>query len=239
MIQAKKSNAAATYQPHFSTAGFFEIEGTGRNAYSMNPAWRMYKGHVEGAENVDFDDSDWKLTSLPDGIEHLPMDASGCVNYQGEVWYRKHFNADAVWKGQRLVLYFEAIMGKSKVWVNGKLMKLHYGGFLPIIVDVSDMLKYGEDNVITVMADNSDDPSYPPGKAQDVLDFTYAGGIYRDCWLIKTNKVFITDANEENHVAGGGVFVSFGKVSEEMSEINIKTMLKNIAGSNFQGFVGV
>ena len=28
------------------------------------------------------------------------------------------------------------------------------------------------------MADNSDDPSYPPGKAQDVLDFTYAGGIY-------------------------------------------------------------
>ena len=227
--------AAAAYQPHFSTAGFFEIAGTGRNAYSMNPAWRMYKGHVDGAENVSFDDSSWKLTSLPDGIEKLPMEASGCVNYQGEVWYRKHFNADAAWKGQRLVLYFEAIMGKSKVWVNGKLMKQHFGGFLPVIVDVSNMLKYGEDNVITVMADNSDDPSYPPGKAQDVLDFTYAGGIYRDCWLIKTNKVFITDANEENHIAGGGVFVSYGKVSEELSEINIKTMLKNIAGSNFKG----
>lgn len=230
-----QAHAAAAYQPHFSTAGFFEIAGTGRNVYSMNPAWRMHKGHVDGAENISFDDSSWKLTSLPDGIENLPMEASGCVNYQGEVWYRKHFNADAAWKGQRLVLYFEAIMGKSKVWVNGKLMKQHFGGFLPVIVDVSNMLKYGEDNVITVMADNSDDPSYPPGKAQDVLDFTYAGGIYRDCWLIKTNKVFITDANEENHVAGGGVFVSYGKVSEELSEINIKTMLKNIAGSNFKG----
>ena len=172
LIQAKECNAAATYQPHFSTAGFFEIAGTGRNAYSMNPAWRMYKGHVEGAENVNFDDSSWKLTSLPDGIENLPMEASGCVNYQGEVWYRKHFKADVAWKGQRLVLYFEAIMGKSKVWVNGKLMKQHFGGFLPVIVDVTDMLKYGEDNVITVMADNCDDPSYPPGKAQDVLDFT-------------------------------------------------------------------
>lgn len=235
LMQTKECNATAAYQPHFSTAGFFEIAGTGRNAYSMNPAWRMYKGHVDGAENVNFDDSSWKLTSLPDGIENLPMEASGCVNYQGEVWYRKHFSADAAWKGQRLVLYFEAIMGKSKVWVNGKLMKLHFGGFLPVIVDVSDMLKYGEDNVITVMADNSDDPSYPPGKAQDVLDFTYAGGIYRDCWLIKTNKVFITDANEENHVAGGGVFVSYGKVSEELSEINIKTMLKNITGRNFKG----
>lgn len=41
--------AAAAYQPHFSTAGFFEIAGTGRNAYSMNPAWRMHKGHVDGA----------------------------------------------------------------------------------------------------------------------------------------------------------------------------------------------
>ena len=69
------------------------------------------------------------------------MEASGCVNYQGEVWYRKHFNADAAWKGQRLVLYFEAIMGKSKVWVNGKVMKQHFGGFLPVIVDVSNMLK--------------------------------------------------------------------------------------------------
>lgn len=235
LMQTKECNATATYQPHFSTAGFFEIAGTGRNAYSMNPAWRMYKGHVEGAENVDFDDRSWNLTSLPDGIENLPMEASGCVNYQGEVWYRKHFSADAAWKGQRLVLYFEAIMGKSKVWVNGKLMKQHFGGFLPVIVDVSDMLNYGKDNVITVMADNSDDPSYPPGKAQDVLDFTYAGGIYRDCWLIKTGKVFITDANEENQVAGGGVFVSYGKVSEELSEINIKTMLKNIAGRNFKG----
>lgn len=49
--------ATAAYQPHFSTAGFFEIAGTGRNAYSMNPAWRMHKGHVDGAENVSFDDS--------------------------------------------------------------------------------------------------------------------------------------------------------------------------------------
>lgn len=227
--------AKASYQPHFSTAGFFEIEGTGRNVYSMNPAWRFHKGHVDGATQILYDDRTWKLTSLPDGIEHLPMEASGCVNYQGEVWYRKHFTPNDSWKKQRLVLYFEAIMGKSKIWVNGKLMKEHFGGFLPVIIDISNALRYGEDNVITVMADNSDDPSYPPGKAQDVLDFTYAGGIYRDCWLIKTNKIFITDANEENSLAGGGVFVSYGKISEKESEVNIKTMLKNMAGSYFKG----
>lgn len=229
--------AKANYQPHFSTAGFFEVEGTGRSVYSMNPAWKIHKGHIEGAEQMQYDDATWQLTSLPDGIEKLPMEASGCVNYQGEVWYRKHFTAHPDWKGQRLVLYFEAIMGKSKVWVNGKLLKTHFGGFLPVIVDVSSYLKYGEDNVITVMADNSDDPSYPPGKAQDVLDFTYAGGIYRDCWLVKTGHVFITDANEENQVAGGGMFVSFGKVSEEASEVNVKTLLRNQMDNNFKGSI--
>ena len=72
-------------------------------------------------------------------------------------------------------------MGKSKVWINGKLLKEQKGGYLPVIIDVTNELKYNEDNVITVVSDNSDDASYPPGKFQDVLDFTYAGGIYRDC----------------------------------------------------------
>lgn len=229
--------AKASYQPHFSTAGFFEVEGTGRSSFSMNPNWRIHKGHIDGADQIKYDDSSWHLTSLPDGIETLPMEASGCVNYQGEVWYRKHFTADQSWKGQRMVLYFEAIMGKSKIWVNGKLQKEHFGGFLPVIMDISSVLKYGEENIITVMADNSDDPSYPPGKAQDVLDFTYAGGIYRDCWLIKTNPIYITDANEENNIAGGGVFVSFGKVAEKESEINLKTMLRNSTNQDFKGML--
>lgn len=47
----------------------------------MNPAWRFYKGVVQGAEKVDYDDSSWALISLPDGMETLPTEASGCVNY--------------------------------------------------------------------------------------------------------------------------------------------------------------
>ena len=195
----------------------------------------MHKGHVDGAEQTGFNDRQWTVTSLPDGIEKLPAEASGCVNYQGEVWYRKHFTPLPEWRGRRLSLYFEAIMGKSKVWVNGCLVKEHLGGFLPVIADVSKALKYGEDNVITVLADNSDDPSYPPGKAQDVLDFTYAGGIYRDCWMIAHGDVFITDPNEENQVAGGGLFVSYNKVSDHSSGIRIDAQIRNISGKDFKG----
>ena len=129
--------------PEFSTAGFYVLPQTGRSVYSMNPDWRFYKGSFAGAEQPDLDDSGWSLVSLPDGLELLPVEASGCINYQGEAWYRKHFTPDEAWRGQRLFLHFEGIMGKSKVWVNGHLVEEHYGGFLPAIADVTDYVEYG------------------------------------------------------------------------------------------------
>lgn len=222
-------------QPEYSTAGFFELPNTGRTVYSMNPAWRMYKGHLEGAEQPDFNDKEWDLVSLPDGIEYVPSEASGCVNYQGEVWYRKHFTPEETWKGKQLFLHFEAIMGKAKVWINGTLVNEHYGGFLPVIANVTEYLNYEEDNVITVWADNSNDPSYPPGKPQDMLDFTYSGGIYRDCWMIVHNNVFITDPNYENETAGGGLFVSFGHISQSQAEIKLDAHVRNSSNTYFSG----
>lgn len=228
---------ADAYQPSYSTAGFYQLSNTGRTAYSMNPAWRFYKGHIEGAEQPEFNDKDWNIVSLPDGIEYLPTEASGCINYQGEIWYRKHFTPEESWKGKQQFLHFEAIMGKSKIWVNGKLLKEHFGGFLPVIVDVTSSLKYGEDNVITVWADNSDDPSYPPGKPQDALDFAYFGGIYRDCWMIVHNKVFITDPNYENEEAGGGLFVAYNNVSDHSAEVLLKIQIRNSGKKAFKGVV--
>lgn len=227
----------AARQPEFSTAGFFRLDNSGREVYSMNPAWRFHKGAMEGAETKEFNDKDWTVVSLPDGIEYLPTEASGCINYQGEVWYRKHFTPDAALKGKKLFLHFEAIMGKSKVFVNGKLLTEHFGGYLPVIADVTDVLDWNGDNVIAVWADNSDDPSYPPGKAQDVLDYTYFGGIYRDCWLIAHNNVFITDPNYENEVAGGGLFVAFGKVSDALAEVQLKIHVRNATKNPFSGRV--
>ncbi len=227
----------ASHQPEFSTAGFFELPNSGREVFSMNPAWRFYKGAVTGAEATNFNDAEWTVVSLPNGIEYLPTEASGCINYQGEVWYRKHFTPADALKGKKLFLHFEAIMGKSKVFVNGKLLTEHFGGYLPVVVDVSDALNWGEDNVIAVWTDNSDDKTYPPGKAQDVLDFTYFGGIYRDCWLIAHNPVFITDPNFENEVAGGGLFVAYDKVSDASAEVLLKAHVRNDSRKAFTGVV--
>lgn len=227
----------AAHQPEFSTAGFFQIKDAGRDVYSMNPAWRFYKGAQPGAETTPFDDKDWTVVSLPHGIEYLPTEASGCVNYQGEAWYRKHFTPDASLKGRKLFLHFEAIMGKCKVFVNGKLLTEHFGGYLPVIADISDALNWEGDNVVAVWADNSNDPTYPPGKPQDVLDFSYFGGVYRDCWLVAHDKVFITDPNHEDQVAGGGLFVAYDKVSEAAADVLLRLQVRNETSKAFAGVV--
>ena len=220
-------------RPAFSTAGFYELPNTGRMAYSMNMAWRFHKGDVEGTPFAcDFNDADWQVVSVPHGLEYLPVEASGCANYQGIAWYRKHFSADKALKGKQLFIHFEAIMGKCEVYLNGELVKKHFGGFLPVIIDVTDRLNWEKENVLAVKADNSDDPLYPVGKQQAMLDFTYFGGIYRDCWLVAHNDVFITNANYENEVAGGGLFVSFDKVSEQSAMVNLKAHVRNLSASN-------
>ena len=92
---------------------------------------------------------------------------------------------------------------------------------------MTEELEWGKENVIAVKADNSDDTLYPDGKAQNMLDFTYFGGKYRDCWLVAHNDVFITNANYENEVAGGGLFVSFADVSEKSAVVNLKAHIRN------------
>ena len=67
----------------------------------------------------------------------------------------------------------------------------------------------------------------PVGKAQNVLDFTYFGGIYRDCWLVSHQKVFVTHANYENEVAGGGLFISFDQVSEAKAMVRLQAHVRN------------
>ena len=117
-----------------------------------------------------------------------------------------------------MFVHFEGIMGASKVWVNGVLINAHFGGYFPIHIDVTEHIQMGE-NVIAVRADNSNDPDYPPGKAQEQLDYTYFGGIYRDAWLIAHNEVYVTHPVAAEKVAGGGVFIHSEDVSEAFARM--------------------
>lgn len=211
-----------------SVAGFFPLQGSGRQVYNFNNGWRFFKGDVKDAEKSNLDDSAWEVVAIPHTVELMPVEASGSRNYQGVAWYRKRFVVPAESKGKDVLLHFEAIMGKQKMYVNGKLVKENYGGYLPVTIDLSaNGVQAGDTCLIAVMADNSNDKSYPPGKPQYTLDFAYHGGMYRDVWMISKNKLAITDAIEAGKTAGGGVFVHYDKISAKSADVYIYTELKN------------
>lgn len=208
-----------------SVAGFFPIANQGRRVWNFNPEWRFHLGDAAGAQAVDFDDSKWEVVSTPHNVKLEPAEASGGRNYQGIAWYRKNFKAPA----NNLTLYFEAIMGKQEVYINGQLATTHFGGYLPVIVDLNKFgVRKGDDCLVAVKADNSDDKSYPPGKPQVGLDFAYHGGIYRDVWLISRNDTRITFPLEFDRQAGGGVFIHFDKISSRSAKVYVNTDVINI-----------
>lgn len=229
---------ATSYQPDFSVAGFYRLSNSGRQVFDFNVGWRFMKGDIAGAEQIHFDDSAWDVVSTPHTVQLMPAEASGSRNYQGAAWYRKHFEVDRSLQDKLLYIYFEAAMGKSVVYLNGKKIKEHVGGYLPFNIELTEHgVKPGEQCLIAVMTDNSDDRNFPPGKKQTTLDFTYHGGIYRDVWMIATSKVHITDSNNVNKTAGGGVFVQYGKIDKQQAEIVISTDVENKSSQSQTIFV--
>ena len=214
--------------PDTSVAGLFPLENSGRQIWSFNPEWRFHLGDVKDAEKADFNDTEWEVVSTPHSVKLMPAEASGCRNYQGIAWYRKSFVLPKNTGNQNVELHFEAIMGKQRIYIDGRLVKEHEGGYLPITVNLTQLgIRPGEKHIIAVMTDNSNDKTFPPGKPQYTLDFAYHGGIYRDVWLIAKNKVAITDAIEENKVAGGGIFVHYGTISQQLAEVFVNTEVRN------------
>lgn len=211
-----------------SVAGLFPLEGSGRQVWNFNAGWRFHLGDLAGAEQKAFDDQSWEVVSTPHTVQLMPAEASGCRNYQGIAWYRKHFRIPQECQGRDVTLHFEAIMGKQTFYVDGRQVQYHEGGYLPVTLRLTDLgYKAGDELVIAVKADNSDDKTFPPGKTQMTLDFAYHGGIYRDVWLIAKQQVAITDALEAGKVAGGGIFVHYANISEKSADVYVDTEIKN------------
>lgn len=218
-----------------SVAGLFPMTNSGRLVYNFNQGWRFYLGDAQGAGAIAFDDSQWTVVNVPHSVRLEPAEASGGRNYQGVAWYRKHFTVPTEMTGKELTLHFEAIMGKQVFYVNGKKVREHLGGYLPITLNLTEAgVKAGEKCVVAVMTDNSDDKTYPPGKKQAALDFCYHGGMYRDVWLIGKSEIAITDALEAGKIAGGGVFVHYDNISEKSAQVFVNVEVSNRANRTAQ-----
>ena len=110
--------------------------------------------------------------------------------YEGTVWFKKSFQAVPM-ADYRTLLYFGAVNYDCHVWVNGKEVGHHVGGFTPFNYDISDLLIEGE-NTIIVKVDNKRHAEDVPTQ---IFDWWNYGGITRDVKLIKVPSVYLEDYN--------------------------------------------
>ena len=97
----------------------------------------------------------------------------------GKGYYRYHLTPDASWKGRRVLLDFEGIMYTADVLLNGQSVGGTNYGYVGFEIDLSDRLKYGEDNLIEVIADTRD-----PGNSR----WYTGGGLFRNVSLVTTPR---------------------------------------------------
>lgn len=108
--------------------------------------------------------------------------------YEGTVWLRQRFNA-APQEGKRYFLYFGAVNYEAHVYLNGKKLGSHKGGFTPFQFDVTGKLKAGQNTVI-VKADNTRHVDEIPTVSTDWWNY---GGITRDVLLAEVPATYIAD----------------------------------------------
>lgn len=108
--------------------------------------------------------------------------------YEGTVWFKKSFQAVPS-DEYRSLLYFGAVNYDCRVWLNGKELGHHIGGFTPFNYDVSNVIKEGE-NTIVVKVDNKRHAEDVPTQ---IFDWWNYGGITRDVMLVKVPHTYLED----------------------------------------------
>ena len=129
--------------------------------------------------------------SLPERIlVPYPVESalSGIQRTEERMWYRRTFDVPAKWRKDRLVLNFQAVDYDTKVWVNGRQVTTHRGGYDAFSVDITAALnKRGPQEIIVGVEDLTDKTWQPVGKQRQVPDrgifYTGSSGIWQTVWL--------------------------------------------------------
>lgn len=191
---------------------------------SLNADWLFHRdegGKVASAAQVPA--GAWTPVTLPHAArieERVPV-----APWQGTVFYKKNLKVE-LRPGERAILRFEAVMNVADVWLNGKHLGQHLGGYLPFAFDITDKLAPGAANELVVRANNEDNPVTGPKPLKD-LDYIQHGGIYRGVTLRVKPAVHITDEMLSNTPGGGGVFVTYPEADKKAALVQVKAEVSN------------
>jgi hypothetical protein len=185
-----------------------------RVVVNLDPGWRFHLGDIASNQDAaapDYDDGGWSRIGLPHSFSIPYFQAKSF--YVGYGWYRRHLRLDGPIAGRRFSLEFDGAFQDAQVFVNGRPVGRHQGGYVGFSLDVTDAVHAG-DNVVAVRLNNLWNPELAPRAGEH----TFSGGLYRDVRLVETAPL---------HVTWYGTFVTTPGVSAAASRVAIKTEIRN------------
>ena len=185
-----------------------------RQTFNFNREWKFWPGDQPDGWDPQANDSAWEGIGLPHSFS-VPYFLSPEF-YEGYGWYRKHFNIPVAWQDKRINLEFDGVFQVAEIFVNGQRVSEHAGGYTGFTVDLTEVVKAG-DNLVAVRVNNVWNSRLAPRAGEHV----FSGGIYRDVRLVVTAPL---------HVAWYGTFVTTPQVSRSSGTVNVKTEVVNQSG---------
>ncbi len=188
-----------------------------RQILSFNENWKFHLGDIENAMSPQFEDSSWRNLSVPHdwSIEgefsvDNPATPGGGALPGGKGWYRKTFYVSDVDSGKVFFIDFDGVYCNSEVWINGQYLGKRPYGYSSFRYDLTRYLKFNnEKNILAVKVDNSLQPN----------SRWYSGsGIYRNVWLVITNKI---------HIDHWGTYITTPEISEKEAGVKLELTFNN------------
>ncbi|MEG1006500.1 MAG: glycoside hydrolase family 2 TIM barrel-domain containing protein [Bacteroides sp.] len=178
---------------------------------NLNRNWKFSLGDFTQASENKFPDNEWISTHLPHSFS-IPYFMWKDV-YSGYGWYRKEIVMPPQWKGKQISIEFEGVFIQCEVFLNGKKIGEHVGGYTGFNYDLTPFMKLGK-NLLAVRVNNI----WKAGVAPRAGDHQFSGGIYRDVYLHIKNPL---------HIAWNGTAVSTPVVSKQAATIEVQTEINN------------
>ncbi|MEH7095867.1 sugar-binding domain-containing protein [Neobacillus vireti] len=189
-----------------------------RKVLNINANWKFIRQDEENVQAISFNTEDWQEVQIPHTWNAIDG-ANGFDYYKGACWYRKEFVLDAIEQGNRVYIEFNGSNSITDVFVNGRHLGQHRGGYSIFRFDITDDVAFGKRNILSVKVDNTVvDDVYP-----QMADFTFYGGIYRDVNLVIANSIHFDLLD----YGSKGVYIIQENISNEQAVLTIKSKVAN------------
>ncbi len=170
-----------------------------REIYSLNSGWKFFYAEENSSDNA-------REIALPH-TWNLDAFVGNGTYLQTSANYQRTLFVPAEWKGKRLFLRFHGVQSVADVFVNGRHIGEHYGGYTAFAFEITDKVSYGYNNALLVSVSNAMRNDVLPTSTEE----NRYGGIYRDVELIVTDKTTVSPL----YYGTEGIMVHQTEVSKE------------------------